>query len=63
MGAGIAAAVDLKPRPLAIVVITDGDTPWPPVRPAVPVIACLVGGAANYVAARVPEWAATVIAT
>lgn len=63
MGAGIAAAVGLKPRPLAIVVITDGETPWPPSRPAVPVIACLVGDDAEDVASRVPEWAAKVIAT
>jgi predicted metal-dependent peptidase len=34
MGVGLAAAARLKPRPDAIVVITDGYTPWPDVPPA-----------------------------
>ena len=29
MGAGIAAAAGLRPRPAVIVVLTDGYTPWP----------------------------------
>jgi hypothetical protein len=29
MGAGIAAAAALRPRPAVIVVLTDGFTPWP----------------------------------
>ncbi len=34
MRVGIAAAVALRPRPDAVIVLTDGDTPWPdqPVR-------------------------------
>jgi predicted metal-dependent peptidase len=37
MGVGIAAAVQLRPRPDVIIVLTDGFTPWPtaPVRAAV----------------------------
>ncbi|HLK75706.1 MAG TPA: VWA-like domain-containing protein [Streptosporangiaceae bacterium] len=33
MGAGIAAAVALRPRPAVTVVLTDGYTPWPPAAP------------------------------
>jgi len=33
MGAGIEAALALRPRPHVVVVITDGDTPWPSERP------------------------------
>jgi predicted metal-dependent peptidase len=33
MGAGIAAAVALRPRPSVIIVLTDGFTPWPPAPP------------------------------
>jgi predicted metal-dependent peptidase len=63
MGAGIAAAGQLKPRPLAAIVLTDGYTPWPDERPAIPVIVCLVGDGAQAVASEVPKWAATVVAT
>jgi predicted metal-dependent peptidase len=33
MGAGIAAASALRPRPAVIVVLTDGYTPWPDAAP------------------------------
>ena len=33
MGAGIAAASALRPRPAVCVVLTDGYTPWPPAAP------------------------------
>jgi predicted metal-dependent peptidase len=33
MGAGLAAAAGLKPRPDLIIVITDGFTPWPAAAP------------------------------
>ncbi len=33
MGAGIAAATGLRPRPAVCVVLTDGYTPWPPHAP------------------------------
>ena len=58
---GIQAALELKPRPHAIVVFTDGETPWPSPKPAVPVIVCLVGDTAAATADRVPEWAVPVV--
>ena len=39
MRVGIQAALDLKPRPHAIVVFTDGETPWPDTKPR-----CAAGG-------------------
>lgn len=33
MGAGLAAAGELRPRPDLVVVLTDGHTPWPPTPP------------------------------
>ena len=63
MEAGIAAAMAMRPRPMAAIVLTDGYTPWPNDRPAVPVIVCLVGPGAESVAQDVPKWAATVVAT
>jgi len=33
MGAGIAAAAALRPRPSVVIVLTDGWTPWPPAPP------------------------------
>ncbi|ASO20156.1 putative metal-dependent peptidase [Actinoalloteichus hoggarensis] len=55
MRAGIAEATTLRPRPDLIIVLTDGETPWPDRRPAVPLLVCLIGedGAA-------PDWAHTV---
>jgi predicted metal-dependent peptidase len=61
MGAGIAAAVRLRPSPNAIVVLTDGFTPWPQRRPGVPVVVCLVGGGAEAMRDQVPEWATVVV--
>ena len=45
MGLGIRAAAQLRPRPDVIVVITDGDTPWPssPPEGRVPVVALILG--------------------
>jgi predicted metal-dependent peptidase len=63
MGPGIAAAAQLRPRPLAVIVLTDGYTPWPKKKPAIPVIVCLVGPGAEQTASEVPDWAATVVAT
>lgn len=60
MRVGIQAALDLKPRAHAIVVFTDGETPWPEVKPPVPVVVCLVGGTAEAAAGRVPRWAVSV---
>ena len=33
MGAGLAAASELRPRPALVVVLTDGHTPWPSAPP------------------------------
>jgi predicted metal-dependent peptidase len=48
MGAGIAAAYALRPRPAVAVVLTDGYTPWPGQQPkGMRVIAALLGDAAR----------------
>jgi predicted metal-dependent peptidase len=53
MGAGLAKAADLRPRPDLIVVLTDGHTPWPAEPPrGIRVIVGLMDPAG-----RVPEWA------
>ncbi|TDE58843.1 VWA domain-containing protein [Nonomuraea mesophila] len=52
MGAGIAAAMALRPRPDLVIVLTDGETPWPGQRPAAHVVACLIGDGGHA-----PEWA------
>ena len=54
---GINAALELKPRPHAIVVFTDGETPWPDSKPVVPLVVCLAGDTAEAAASRMPEWA------
>ena len=62
MGAGIAAAAALKPRPSVIVVLTDGFTPWPPSPPrgcrVIVGILEQAGGPVGPFAA--PPWARTV---
>ena len=40
--AGIAAASKLKPQPTLIIVLTDGETPWPDRRPPIPVIIAVI---------------------
>ncbi|MGK5548513.1 vWA domain-containing protein [Streptomyces sp. URMC 127] len=55
MRAGLAAATALRPRPDLVIVLTDGQTPWPEHRPAAPVVVCLIGDGGEA-----PEWAATV---
>ncbi len=61
MGAGIAYAAALRPRPTTIVVVTDGYTPWPDVKPRVPVVVCIVGrGDLSRVVEAAPEWATVV---
>ncbi len=56
MTAGIAAAASHQPPVDAVVVITDGWTPWPAVDPGVSVIVVLVGDAD----VETPPWAQTV---
>lgn len=61
MGAGIAFAATMRPRPTVVVVITDGWTPWPDVKPRIPVVVCIVGrGDLPRLAEAAPEWATVV---
>ncbi|WP_030666986.1 VWA-like domain-containing protein [Streptomyces rimosus] len=53
MRAGIEAAAHLRPRPDLIVVLTDGQTPWPEHRPRPHVVVCLIGEDGHA-----PDWAA-----
>jgi len=54
MGAGIAAALELRPRPSVIVVITDGYTPWPAAAPQRARVVVGLVGTGNW---EVPAWA------
>jgi predicted metal-dependent peptidase len=57
MGAGIAAAYALRPRPAVAVVLTDGYTPWPELPPkGMRVVAGLLG----HDAPEAPAWARSV---
>jgi predicted metal-dependent peptidase len=57
MGAGLAAAIALRPRPSVVIVLTDGLTPWPARAPAgARVIVGLLGRAPAP-----PHWARTVL--
>lgn len=58
MRIGIDAAVALKPTPHAIIVATDGETPWPAQAPRVPVIIARTQKNAAY--APAPAWARVV---
>jgi len=56
MGAGLAAATRLRPRPDLVIVLTDGHTPWPPAPPArTRVVVGLMDPTG-----RTPEWATAV---
>ncbi len=54
MGAGIASALELRPRPSVIVVLTDGYTPWPSQGPKGARVVVGLVGAGNW---PVPQWA------
>jgi len=57
MGAGIAAAAALRPRPAVCVVLTDGVTPWPDLPPkGMRIIVALLGDEPP----QPPAWAAVV---
>ena len=57
-----AIAVALREKPVAdlIVVLTDGETPWPGRRPKRPVIVGLICEEGSRAAAHVPGWATAV---
>ncbi len=58
MREGIAAALQLKPQVDLIVVLTDGETPWPETRPRIPTIIALVGALPDRLAKYpLPTWA------
>lgn len=56
MRVGINAALSLRPAPSAVVVLTDGDTPWPDQPTRVPVIAAIAGSSST----PPPTWVRTV---
>jgi predicted metal-dependent peptidase len=57
MGAGLAAATQLRPRPDLVVVLTDGHTPWPARAPdGIRVVVGLMDGDGHT-----PDWATTVL--
>jgi predicted metal-dependent peptidase len=60
MGAGIAAAAEINPKPHIVVVLTDGHTPWPACKPrgVEYVIAALTERDTQR---SVPDWIQTVI--
>ncbi len=62
MGAGLAAAARLRPRPSVVVILTDGMTPWPSAAPkGMQVVVGLIGnrhqGGRTWAA---PPWARVV---
>ena len=62
MRIGISAALTIVPRPKTIIVLTDGDTPWPDsAPPGVNIVAVIVPHSGDthvrsYVAESVPSW-------
>ena len=60
MGAGLAAAAALRPRPTVVVVLTDGWTPWPPAPPAGCLVVVGLVGAKAADPSTVPAWARVV---
>lgn len=62
MRVAIAAACPRRTKPSVIVVLTDGGTPWPDVKPPIPVVIVLVREPAALEHARraVPSWARVV---
>lgn len=56
MGTGINAALEGKRPSEMVIVLTDGDTPWPHEKPPVPVVVALVDGHRDT-----PDWAKAVV--
>jgi predicted metal-dependent peptidase len=62
MRTGIEHALRARPRPSVIVVMTDGETPWPEQQTSrVPVVAAIVHPSPEQTVARVPNWIRTVV--
>ena len=59
MGQGLTRAEDLFPPPDLVVVLTDGETPWPPVAPPFKTIVVII----NKEQMPTPEWAKTLYVT
>lgn len=55
MRVGIAEALVQSPRPGLVIVLTDGETPWPATPPATPVVAVLIGRSRAELPPT-PEW-------
>lgn len=59
---GIAAAENLRPRPQAIIVFTDGYTPWPQTAPdGVAVVVALLVRDGDALPVPPPRWAKTIV--
>lgn len=61
MTAGIRAALQVRPKPAFVVVLTDGMTGWPLDPSPIRTIACLVGEHAEEMRSHVPDWIVTVV--
>jgi predicted metal-dependent peptidase len=62
MGAGIASAAELRPRPSVVIVLTDGYTPWPDrPPPGIRVVVGLLTEGMRPAGWAPPEWARTVV--
>lgn len=57
MGVGLAAALTERPRPNVVIVLTDGQTPWPVTPPTCPVIVGVIGPQAP----TPPSWARSMV--
>lgn len=57
LAVGLSAALDLRPRPQVVVVLTDGFTPWPEVAPSAEVIVALLENEAHLEPPQPPVWA------
>jgi hypothetical protein len=57
MRVGIATALRRRPKPDLVVVITDGETPWPEQAPATPVVVALL----HDTRWPPPDWARTIL--
>ncbi len=54
MRVGVEAALALRPPPDIILVLTDGDTPWPDRPPPVPLLAVLIGPSPHLPPSHIP---------